>query len=182
MLTKDGSWLLAVNAGSSTITVFEVKPNGLKFVNQVCSGGMTPVSLTISGNEVFVLNDGDSTHLGNITGFNLDNKGDLDPIWGSTRWLPVGGPQDFGQVGFDNSGNWLVVTDKADSNILIYRMGWNGMPAKNPVTYLDPGVVPFGFIFDVSDHLLVVEAADSAVSSYERHAKRDVEGNQFFSH
>jgi 6-phosphogluconolactonase len=166
ILTQDGKWLLAVNAGSNTITVFQVKQNGLKAVDWVSSGGILPVSLTISGNEVFVLNDGDSTHVGDITGFNLRYNGDLDPIWGSTRWLPVGGPQDFGQVGFDNTGSWLIVTDKADSNILVYSMGWDKTPATNPVTYLDPGVVPFGFIFDAIDNLVVVQAADSAVSSY----------------
>jgi 6-phosphogluconolactonase (cycloisomerase 2 family) len=40
------------------------------------------------------------------------------------------------------------------------------MPAKNPVTYSDPAVTPFSFTFDVSDHLLVVQAADESVSSY----------------
>jgi len=179
LLTPDGKWLLAVNAGknepdgSGSISVFQVQSNGLKLVDKVSSGGIMPVSLTISGDEVFVLNDGVSnlvtgatvTH-GNITGFNLGPNGDLDPIWGSTRWLPVGGAQDFGQVGFDNTGNWLIVTDKADSNILVYSMGWDKMPAKNPVTYLDPLKVPFGFIFDARDNLIVVEAGKSAVSSY----------------
>jgi hypothetical protein len=58
MLTQDGKWLLAVNAGSNTITVFRVKPDGLEPVDWVSSCGILPVSLTISGNEVFVLNDG----------------------------------------------------------------------------------------------------------------------------
>jgi hypothetical protein len=171
LLTPDGKWLLAVNAGSNTITVFQVKQNGLKAVDYVSSGGILPVSLTISGNEVFVLNDGDPTHVGDITGFTLGYNGDLDPIWGSTRWLQVGAAQAFGQVGFDNTGKWLIVTDKADSKILVYSMGWDNMPAQNPVTYSDSGVVPFGFIFDAVDNLIVVQAADSAVSSY--HIKFD---------
>ncbi len=178
ILTQDGKWLLAVNAGSNTITVFQVKQNGLKAVDWVSSGGISPVSLTIFGDEVFVLNDGVSNPIldgttvtpGNITGFTLRDNGDLDPT-GVVRTLPVGGAQDFGQVGFDKTGNWLIVTDKADSNILVYSMGWDRTPAANPVTYLDPGVVPFGFIFDAVDNLIVVEAADSAVSSY--HIKFD---------
>ena len=125
-----------------------------------------PVSLTISGKEIFVLNDGDSTHLGNITGFNLGYNGDLDPI-GVIRTLPVGAPQAFGQVGFDNSGNWLVVTDKAQSDILVYSMGWNQFPAKNPVVTPSPSPnTPFSFIFDNQDNLLVVDVNQLTATTY----------------
>jgi len=157
LLTQDGKWLLAVNAESNDITVFRVKQNSLDMVDKVSSGGTMPTSLTISGNEVFVLND----KTPNITGFTLSNKGDLDPIWHSTRSLPTTGTGSFGQVGFDNSGNWLVVTDKADNAILVYPMGSNQLPAMNPVTYsystLGGAPVPFSFTFDVQDNLLVVE-------------------------
>jgi hypothetical protein len=167
LLTPDGKWLLAVNGGSNNITIFHVKQNGLDFVGKVSSGGIMPVSLTIFGNEVFVLNDGDSTHLGNITGFNLGNRGDLDPVWGSTRWLPAGGVQDFGQVGFDKSGHWLVVTDKA-GEIIVYPVGWNQMPAKNPIITPSTSTTPFSFFFDNNDNLLVVSVngGNGAVSSY----------------
>jgi hypothetical protein len=172
LLTPDGKWLLAVNAGknepdgSGSISVFQVQSNGLKLVDQVSSGGIMPVSLTIFGNEVFVLND----MTPNITGFTLSNKGDLDPIWHSTRSLPTTG--NFGQVGFDNSGNWLVVTDKVDSNILVYSMGWNQLPAENPVITPSSLNTPFSFIFDNHDNLLVVDVNatpptfNGAVSSY----------------
>jgi hypothetical protein len=133
-------------------------------VDQVSSNGIMPVSLTISGKEVFVLNDGDSTHLGNITGFNLGYNGDLDPI-GVTRMLPVGGAQAFGQVGFDNSGNWLVVTDKAQSDILVYSMGWNQLPAKPVVTSSASPNTPFSFIFDNHNNLLIVDVNQTSPGS-----------------
>ena len=174
LLTKDGKWLLAVNGGSNTITVFLVNPGSLKMVVQVSSGGILPVSLTISTNEVFVLNDGDSSNLGNITAFNLSYNGNLYMIPGSTRWLPVGGAQAFGQVKFNNSGNSLVVTDKGDNEIIVYPVGWGEMPAQNPtITSQTNPNTPFAVYFDNYDNLLVVSVNASAgpvfngaVSSY----------------
>ena len=60
MLTQDGKWLLAVNAGSNSISVFKVGNDKITLVDNppVSSDGNFPVSLTISGNEVFVLNAG----------------------------------------------------------------------------------------------------------------------------
>ena len=159
VLTQDGKWLLAVNAGSNSISVFQVQNNGLNLVGTTASGGVFPVSLTISGNKVFVLNG----NTPNISGFNLSNQGILTPIAGSTAVLPSGGF--YTQVGFDNSGKWLVVSDLGDSVILAAPVNSSGMPGawqSSPSS----GPAPFGFIFDARDNLLVVQAANSAVSSY----------------
>ena len=161
MLTQDGKWLLAVNAGSNSISVFQVQNNGLNLVGTTASGGVFPVSLTISGNKVFVLNG----NTPNISGFNLSNKGILTPIAGSTTTLPSGGSYFYTQVGFDNSGKWLVVSDLGDSVILAAPVNYSGMPGawqSSPSS----GPAPFGFIFDARDNLLVVQAGNSAVSSY----------------
>ena len=96
------------------------------FVDKVSSGGTTPVSLTVFSNKVFVLNAGTP----NITGFTLTWTGDLDPIAGSTRSLPTG--DQFGQVGFNNWGNWLVVTDKTASNILVFSVNYLGIRLSVP--------------------------------------------------
>jgi 6-phosphogluconolactonase len=161
MLTQDGKWLLAVNAGSNSVSVFQVKDNGLNLIGTTPSGGLFPVSLTISGDEVFVLNG--STP--NITGFNLSNKGVLTPIAGSTAVLPSGGSYLYTQVGFDNSGKWLVVSDLGDSMILASAVNPSGVPGAWQ-TSPSSGPAPFGFIFDARDYLLVVQAGNSAVSSY----------------
>jgi len=161
MLTQDGKWLLAVNAGSNSISVFQVQNNGLNLIGTTASGGTFPVSLTISGNEVFVLN----ASTPNITGFNLSNKGKLTSIAGSTDVLPSGGSYLYTQVGFDNYGKWLVVSDLGDSAILAAPVNSSGIPGawqSSPSS----GPAPFGFIFDVRDNLLVVQAGNSAVSSY----------------
>jgi 6-phosphogluconolactonase len=160
VLSEDHSWLLAVNAGSNEISVFRVLPKGLKLVDKVASGGAFPVSLTIFHDLVYVLNAGMSP---NINGFYLSHRGELTPLSNSTRSLIAGG---FAQVGFDPEGETLVVTDKANNNILAYSVGRKGLPSLNPVTSMSNGLVPFGFIFDRRGHLLVVEVGSNAVSSY----------------
>jgi 6-phosphogluconolactonase len=159
-LSEDKRWLLAVNAGSNEISVFRVLPEGLKLVDKVDSGGTFPVSLTIFHNLVYALNAGVSP---NISGFYLSHTGELTPLTNSTRSLAAGG---FAQVGFDPRGEKLVVTDKANNNILVYSVGQNGLPGMNPVTSPSNGVTPFGFFFDKRGHLLVSEAGANAVSTY----------------
>ncbi len=60
-LSPDGNWLFAVNAGSDNITVFQVTSTGLTVADVVDSHGLMPVSLTIYGNMVYVLNAGTGT-------------------------------------------------------------------------------------------------------------------------
>jgi 6-phosphogluconolactonase len=160
VLSLDARWLLAVNAGSNEISVFRVIPGGLRLVDKVSSGGVFPVSLTILHDMVYVLNSGGSP---NITGFYLGHKGKLTPLTRSTRSLGTGG---FAQVGFDPKGEMLVVTDKAANKIFVYSVDSEGLPALDPVISPSDGITPFGFIFDQWGHLLVVEAATDAVTSY----------------
>jgi 6-phosphogluconolactonase len=136
--------------------------DGLTLTDKVSSGGVFPVSLTIFQDLVYVLNAGASP---NITGFNLRNTGQLTPLADSTRALTSTGT--YAQVGFDPQGKTLVVTDKADSKILVYSIGHDGLPGTTPVTSPSSGITPFGFIFDQRGHLFVVEAGTNAVSSYE---------------
>ena len=161
VLSRAKKWLLAVNAGSNEISVFRVLPNGLALTDKVDSGGSFPVSVTIHGRFVFVLNAGSSP---NITGFTLSKKGLLTPLAGSTRSLSAAGA--FAQVGFDPQGDTLVVTDKADSQILVFAVDEAGLPAMSPVISTSNGKTPFGFIFDHRSRLLVVEVGPNAVSSY----------------
>jgi len=58
IMSEDGKYLYAVNAGDDTITVFEVKKNYLKFLDIVPSGGRFPVSLTVHQKNLYVLNAG----------------------------------------------------------------------------------------------------------------------------
>jgi 6-phosphogluconolactonase len=160
VLGDDHRWLLAVNAGSDEISVFRVRHDGPHLVDKADSGGPFPVSLAFDRDLVYVLNAGEPA---NITGFHLTNRGRLIPIEESTRPLGSGG---FSQVGFDRRGTKLVITDRANHEILVYGVGDGDRPSMDPVTSPSSGLGPFAFIFDRLGRLLVAEAGSGAVSSY----------------
>lgn len=179
ILSENNRWLLAVNAGSNEISVFRVAGSGLLFVEKVNSGGEFPVSLALDGDLLYVLNSGGA---GNITGFTLTDGGHLEPLTGSTRSLNAGGtnPPLFvespAQVGFDPSGEWLVVTLKKQNRIDVFAVDKDGLPSAAPVESMANGTTPFSFTFDRRGRLLVVEAfgqgnlgdaGAGAVSSYQ---------------
>jgi 6-phosphogluconolactonase len=159
VLSDDDQWLLVVNAGSNEISVLRTDDHGLKFASKTASGGNMPTSIAVSHDLVYVLNGGPSP---NITGFTLRHDGRLVPIPNSTRALAGAA---FGEISFDGRGESLVVTDKGNSNIIVFGVNDQGL-AGSAVTNPSNGAVPFGITFDRHDHLLAVEAGSDAVSSY----------------
>jgi 6-phosphogluconolactonase len=167
ILSQDKRWLLAVNAGSNEISVFQVGPDGLKLTDVVYSGGEFPVSLSLYHDLLYVLNAGTGAESPNIVGFKLSHRGKLTRLDDSIRELGNGG---FHQVGFDPQGDVLVVTQGEPGRtnaIHVFSVDEDGLPEAIPVTSPSEGQVPFGFIFDQRGHLLVSEAGSGAVSSYE---------------
>lgn len=165
-LGRFGRHLLVVNAGSDTVSHFLVLPHGLHLLDVEPSGGTQPISVTMHGNLVYVLNAGGD---GNIAGFRVLWNGDLVPILGATRPLSAAAPGPA-QVSFDPRGDWLVVSEKGTSRLVTYRVHADGTPGM-PVANASEGVTPFGFDFDDSGLLLVSEATmgmpgASTVSSY----------------
>lgn len=169
-LVLAGSRLLAVSAGSNEITSFAVRGGGLTLIRQDTepSGGVRPISITVSRKLVYVLNAGDGVAPGNITGFTIGGDGSLTPIPGSTRPLSAGavGPA---QVQFALFGSVLVVTEKDTNLIDTYTVGADGI-ASGPITHPSHGTTPFGFAVDRSK-VFVSEAFGgatdaSATSSY----------------
>jgi len=156
----DSALLLAVNAGSNDVSVLRVGRHGIRLQDRTGSGGSFPVSLTVRGNRVYVLNNGEPA---NITGFRLDDHGHMSPLPGSTRLLGEGA---YGQVAFGPQGKTLIVADKANDRLLVYRMQAHGIPSAMPVITPSSGAVPFAIDFDHRGHLLVAEAGSNAVSSY----------------
>ncbi len=88
-LSANGRWLFVVNAGSNQISAFSVRENGLTLTDVVDLGGLMPISLTVRGSLVYVLNAGGS---GNITGFRLRAHGKLAPLAGTTQPSAMEGP------------------------------------------------------------------------------------------
>jgi 6-phosphogluconolactonase (cycloisomerase 2 family) len=167
-LVLDGDSLFAVNAGSNSLSLLHVDRRGkVRLADVDPSGGARPISVTVHGKFVYVLNAGDATTPANIRGF-LALWGKLVPLPGSTRPLSAAAP-DPAQVEFSPNGRHLVVTEKGTNMVVTYnvRRGYASGPKAQPSS----GTTPFGFGFDKRGRLIVSEAfggaADaSAVSSY----------------
>ncbi len=165
-LTDGGQFLLAVNAGSDEISSLRISKSGLQLKDVVSSNGVRPVSITVYHDLVYVLNAGGN---GNISGFRMDNKGNLSPIPNSTVALSTNasGPA---QVSFSPDGSALVVTEKATNTISSYPVNADGTPGAIN-TLPSAGQTPFGFSFGKKNSFVVTEAAGGAagastVSSY----------------
>ncbi len=165
-LTENSQWLLAVNPGSNSISLFDVGGSKIKLVSQVASGGNLPVSISVHKNLVYVLNAGENA---NVSGFMIDNKGMLSPVSSSTRVLP-GTMAGAAQVSLVNNGQVVVVTQKATNKIITYTVDDNGRTGMmHMIASAYP--TPFGFAADKNGIIYVSEAIggaanQSAVSSY----------------
>ncbi len=164
-----GRLLLAVNAGSDSISLFSVTGDGLSLRQVIGSGGDFPVSIAVRGHLVYVLNAGGD---GSVRGYRL-YEGRLIRIPLSTRTLGLGNgnPPFFltspGQVGFTPDGSRLIVTTKAStSSIDVFAVFPSGRLSGQPVATQSATPVPFGFVFDPAGRLVVIEAATSSVSTY----------------
>jgi 6-phosphogluconolactonase len=128
-LSADGRYLLAVDAGSSQISVLRVKPGGaLQTVagSPVASGGVDPVSIAVHDNLVYAANagPGSSSDDTNYTGFTLNAGGQLRPIPDSTYVLPNDSKP--GQVLFNGDGTRVAGTRTATSQIDSFTVGSDG--------------------------------------------------------
>jgi 6-phosphogluconolactonase len=165
-LSQDGRYLFVVNAGSSSITTFRLRPGSAEIASVTPSGGSGPTSVTEHAGIVYVLNAlGD----GNVSGFR-NAGGRLAAIAGGVQPLSTVGLSAPAQVSFDRSGRTLIVTERATNLLLTYRVRADGGidPA---ATTASAGMTPFGFALDPDNHLIVSEAFGgaenaSAMSSY----------------
>jgi 6-phosphogluconolactonase (cycloisomerase 2 family) len=168
-LSADGRALIAVNAGSDTVTAFRVHDDRLQLRNTVSSGGQFPASVAVHDDLVYVLNSGGS---GIVQGFRLVG-GQLVPVPGSARTLGLanGDPPNFltapGQIGFTPDGGKLLVTTKAStSSIDVFDVGPDGRLSASPVVNPSATPVPFAFTFDPDGRLVAGEAGTSSVTTY----------------
>jgi 6-phosphogluconolactonase (cycloisomerase 2 family) len=170
-LTYDSTHALlyAVNAGSNTITVFAASGDKLQRHQIISSGGPFPVSVTVHGNLVYVLN---ALNGGSVQGYRVAG-GRLHHIAGSGRALhlnPTATPQFTntpGHVVFSSDGSQLLVTTKANGNdIDVFGVHANGRLSASPVVNSEPDTVPFGVTFDPAGDLVVSEAGTNALATY----------------
>jgi 6-phosphogluconolactonase (cycloisomerase 2 family) len=161
--------LIAVNAGSNTISAFRVLGDRLRLVDVEPSGGQFPASIGVHGDLAYVLNSGGA---GIVKGFRIGRHG-VSPIAGSARSLGLANsnPPDFlsspGQVGFTPDGSKLLVTTKAStSSIDVFQVGADGLLSAAPVVNPSATPVPFAFTFDPAGRLVSGEAGTSSVTTY----------------
>ncbi|MEU8828502.1 hypothetical protein [Streptomyces sp. NPDC048636] len=160
--------LLAVNAGSGTVTSFRVKGEKLMDRRVVRSGGKFPSGIAVSGRLAYVMNAGGK---GSVQGFRIGARG-LTPLHGSKRSLGLDNEDvplftsSPGQAGFTPDGKALVVTTKAANTIEVFPMRRGGVPSRKPVVNRSASGVPFAFTFGTGGRMLVAEAEKSTVTTY----------------
>lgn len=172
-------FLLAVNAGDDTVSVFEVKHDGrLHLRDRVESNGRIPVSIAIRGNLVYVANAGDfvTGEAPSLTGFRLRSSGRLTPISDSKRnFAPAVGmfpTSRITDVLFSPGGDSLVVANTFSDEIDVFEVADDGrLKGRKTVTSVAPN--PFGMVF-LNENVLAVTDANaiagvgaSSVSTYE---------------
>ncbi len=157
VLGDEGDVLLAVNAGSNSISSFNVDSYGLRLRSTLHSGGELPVSITRHDHLVFVLNAGGD---GNISGFRLGYGGKLYPITHSTRPLSAVNAG-AAQIEFVNDGKVLAITEKATNKITTYTVNESGIPGVMH-TLTSANSTPFGFAPGRNGNIFVSEAAGGA--------------------
>ncbi|MEO7191517.1 MAG: beta-propeller fold lactonase family protein [Vicinamibacterales bacterium] len=171
VMTSDGKFMLVVNAGSNDISVLETTGDGLTLRDRTPSGGLRPISVTVQGRLVYVLNAGGGVGgADSVVGFRLSRGGALTMIAGSQRALSATstGPA---EVALSPDGESLIVTEKATNRVDVFPVDETG--ALGALTsYASSGVTPFGFAFGKRDQFFVSEAFGgaanaSAISSYQ---------------
>lgn len=136
-----GNYVLAVNPGSDSVAVLRKGDGGRLMTvagSPFPSGGSAPVSLTVSGDLVYVANQAPPfatpRQAPSIMGFRLGNDGKLMPIPNSKITFPAGhGPA---QVEFSPNGGTVVVTsgfqDEATSKVHAYKVQADGTLKEGP--------------------------------------------------
>ena len=174
-LSSDNRFLYAVNPGSDDVTVFAVDGTHLSFVQKIFAGDQ-PLSLTLSGNLLYVLNG--SVAGNGIRGFTVASNGTLTPLPDSFRALssPIAVP---GEVKFSPDGRIILVPHKTTNTLLspqnaidAFTVGTDGYASAMPIRNASFGLRPFSLAFRNDGRLVVVEAFNaapgmSAASSYQ---------------
>ena len=157
--------LFAVSGGSNEVSMFRVDDQSLELLDKVPSGGQRPVSIAVSGDYVYVLNQGSATVAPDINGYVVDRlHGHLVPL-GSQRPLAGGLAAAPAQISFNDEGTTLVVTEKGTNLLDTYHVDSHGF-ASAPTSFTSAGSTPFGFSLTYRDVLVVSDAASGAATSY----------------
>lgn len=155
--------VVAVNAGSDTVSVLKLEDGRLSLSQVLPSEGTFPTSVSIHGALLYVLN---SHGGGAITGYRIID-GKFQQIKDSTRVLQLTSGSAAQQLGFTPDGHHLVITTSANNGqIDVFTVEPDGRPSNNPMANPAGTPFPFGLTFDEQDHLVVADAAESTLTTY----------------
>jgi 6-phosphogluconolactonase len=155
-LADGGHALLAVNAASNTVSYFRILSNGaLWLVDAAPSRGLDPVSVTVDGRWVEVLNQGSNSVGGLVlTGHALVPSSNPPAALSSLAATPV-------QIGFTPSGAQVIVTEKVSSSIDTFNVSADGR--LNGLHHIaSTGTAPYGFGFSSGGEAIVSDAGGGA--------------------
>ena len=157
--SADKKALFAVNAGDNSISMLSVADDGaLALVSKIDAGGVSPISVAVHGDYVYVVNAGDSGTAANIAGFQIEPAG-LAALAGSKQALSAANPGPA-QIAFSPDGKLLVVSEKGTNKIDTFVVTSGVAGAVHAQT--SAGTTPFGFAFSAGGQLVVSEAAGGA--------------------
>ena len=136
-----GDYVLAVNPGSDSVAVFRKGEHGALMAvtgSPFPSGGSAPISLTVSGDLVYVANQAppfaNPAGAPNLMGFRIDSNGKLTPIANSMITFPKG--HGAAQVEFGPGGETVAVTsgfqDEATSRVHGFKVQADGTLKEGP--------------------------------------------------
>jgi 6-phosphogluconolactonase (cycloisomerase 2 family) len=162
--------LYAVNAGSNTVTVFGVQGDHLVRRQVLPTEGQFPVSVTVHGNSVYVLN---ALGGGSVQGYRTV-AGHLVLVPSQHRQLgldPNATPQFThtpGQIQFSPNGDRLLVTTKSNTDsILVFDVTPSGELSAQPTVTTAPGTDPYSMVYDAAGRVLTVEGVPNSVATYQ---------------
>ena len=166
-ISPDKRTLVAVNAGSATVSSFSIDVDGrLTRVSVVPSGGLQPNALAVSNSLVYVSNVGAArnAYASNISGFRLGADGLLTAIPNGTRQLSAVNAQPA-RLTFNASSGLLAVSELTTNRITLFPVVSDGTLGA-PVINNSVGMGPFGSTFLSTGPLLMSEVMTGAISSY----------------
>ncbi|MGI8950506.1 MAG: lactonase family protein [Chitinophagaceae bacterium] len=162
VLDYQHQWLYAVNAGDNSISSFWVHSDGsLTLAHTINSGGTKPISLSVWGNLLYVVNSTSA----NICGFYIGANGALSKINGS--WQPLSSSSATpAQISFHPNGKILFITEKGTNKIDAFKLNASGVAGAGNFNN-SVGATPFGFNFayNNNNYLVVSNAAGGAANA-----------------
>lgn len=166
-LTTDRAFLLSVNAGSGSISVFRVNGDKLSLVDRIPCGGSEPVAVAQHGSFVYVVNAGGTS---NVVGFRLERNGRLKQIAKSVAFLTVAN-SGAASLAFSPDGQFLLVTEKLTNRVDVFHVQQDGtLGTITPNPSVGPGL--FAVVFAPNGTAISSETGPaggsnaSAISSY----------------